>query len=133
MDKVKINKRGTCPIKCRITYLKVRKQFSTGIFINPKNWNSYKQIAEPPNENTKIINTQLSLIKQNVSQAFLLLQVKNNEFDVGDIYLQFKGENTTKTTTLLEAFKAHNNKVEKLIGKDYVLATLWKFKQAMEL
>jgi integrase/recombinase XerD len=129
----RINKKGLAPLICRVTYKNKRKQFSTGIFINPKNWNSSKQIAEPPNKDTKIINTQLSLIKQNVSQAFLLLQVKNNEFDVEDIYLQFKGEKTTKTTTLLEAFKAHNNKVEKLIGKDYVLATLWKFKQAMEL
>ncbi len=78
-----------------------------GLSINPKNWNSSKQIAEPPNKDTKIIITQLSLIKQNVSQTFLLLQVKNNEFDVNDIYLQFKGENTTKTFTLLEVFKTH--------------------------
>lgn len=128
-----MNKKSTCPIKCRITYKGKRKQFSTGLFINPNNWNSTLQIAKPPKKENKLINTQLSLIKQNVSQAFLFLQVNNDEFDVEDIYLQYKGVNATKTTTLLEAFKAHNSKVEKLIGKDYVLATLWKFRQAMEL
>jgi len=128
-----MNKKGLVPLICRITYKGKRKQFSTGLFINPKNWNNTQQIAKPPNKETKLINTQLSLIKQTVSQAFLFLQVHNDDFDVEDIYLQYKGVNTTKTTTLLEAFKAHNSKVEKLIGKDYVLATLWKFRQAMEL
>ena len=129
----RMNKKGLVPLICRITYKGKRKQFSTGLFINPKNWNSTQQIAKPPNKDTKLINTQLSLIKQTVSQAFLFLQVNNNDFDVEDIYIQYKGVNTTKTTTLLESFKAHNSKVEKLIGKDYVLATLWKFRQAMEL
>ena len=129
----RMNKKGLVPLICRITYKGKRKQFSTGLFINPNNWYSTLQIAKPPNKETKLINTQLSLIKQNVSQAFLFLQVNNDEFDVEDIYLQYKGVNTTKTTTLLEAFKAHNSKVEKLIGKDYVLATLWKFRQAMKL
>jgi len=128
-----MNKKGLVPLICRITYKGKRKQFSTGLFINPKNWSSSQQVAKPPNKKTKLINTQLSLIKQHVSQAFLFLQVNNDDFDVEDIFLQYKGVNTTKTTTLLEAFKAHNSKVEKLIGKDYVLATLWKFRQAMEL
>jgi len=133
IQKVKTNKQGKCPVRCRITYLKKRKEFSTGLFINPKNWSSTQQIAKPPNKETKFTNTQMSLIKQTVSQAFLFLQVNNDSFDVEDIYLQYKGVNTTTTTTLIEAFEAHNSKVEKLIGKDYVLATLWKFRQAMEL
>jgi len=128
-----MNKKGLVPLICRITYKGKRKQFSTGLFISLKNWSSTQQIAKPPNKETKLINTQLSLIKQTVSQAFLFLQVNNDSFDVEDIYLQYKGSNTTKATTLLEAFKAHNSKVKKLIGKDYVLATLWKFRQAMEL
>jgi integrase/recombinase XerD len=39
IKKQKINKAGRTPIICRITYDKSRKQFSTGIFIDPKNWN----------------------------------------------------------------------------------------------
>tara|TARA_R110002012_G_scaffold214699_1_gene385798 strand:+ start:142 stop:378 length:237 start_codon:yes stop_codon:yes gene_type:complete len=34
----KMNKKGLCPIRCRITYQKKRKVFSSGLFIKPENW-----------------------------------------------------------------------------------------------
>lgn len=39
----RINKSNKCAIKCRITYAKQRKEFSTGLFVSPDNWNSKKQ------------------------------------------------------------------------------------------
>ena len=61
--KTKANLKGDCPIRCRITFNKEIKQFSTGIFIHPSSWNSKQQSAKPPNDENDIINTQLSLIK----------------------------------------------------------------------
>ena len=58
----KTNSKGMCPIRCRVTYKKVRKDFSTGKFINPKNWNSKQQLVEPPEPDAELINTQLNLI-----------------------------------------------------------------------
>ncbi len=129
----RINKRGLVPLICRLTFNGKRKQFSTGLFINPDYWNSKKQKAHPTNKENDFINTQISLIKQKINQAFLFLQVNNENYDVEDIYLQYKGENSKKDKTVLEVFKAHNEKVEKLIGKDYVKPTLWKYNQAMAL
>ncbi|WP_425287339.1 Arm DNA-binding domain-containing protein [Lutimonas vermicola] len=34
----RLNKSGLTPIRCRITYNRQRKDFSTGIFINPDHW-----------------------------------------------------------------------------------------------
>ncbi|PCJ98934.1 MAG: hypothetical protein COA50_01480 [Flavobacteriaceae bacterium] len=42
LKKEKTNQKGICPIYCRMTYLKRRKQFSTGEFINPLEWNAKK-------------------------------------------------------------------------------------------
>jgi len=64
------NKRDKCVLKCRITYNLQRKEFSTGQFINPFNWNSKQQLVEPPEPDAELINTQLSLIKTKLSQAF---------------------------------------------------------------
>jgi len=44
----RLNKGGQSVLKCRLTYLKRRKEFSTGLFINPKNWNSKQQKVKPP-------------------------------------------------------------------------------------
>lgn len=64
------NEKGVCAIECRITLDKQRKPFSTGIFINPEYWNASKQKAHPPNKGNNQVNTQLSLIKQEINQAF---------------------------------------------------------------
>lgn len=77
---------GKSILYCRVTFNTKRKQFSTGLFINPSNWNSKQQLVKPPEPDAELINTQLSLIKTKLSQAFLMLQVQENDFTVEDIY-----------------------------------------------
>ncbi len=133
LEKAKMNKQGTCPVKCRLTYLGKRKPFSTGLFINPDYWNSKKQKASPSNKESEYLNTQLSLIKQEINQVFLLLQVNNENFDVEDIYLQYKGESIKANKTLLEVFDIHNERVQKLLGIEYAKSTYDKFIECRKL
>jgi site-specific recombinase XerD len=119
LNKVKMNKKGLCPIRCRITYQKKRKIFSTGQFINPEHWSSSLQLAKPPNPENKIINMQLSLISQKINEAFLMLQVQPEDFDVDDIYRKYKGEDVKTEITILGAYDLHNEKMKKLIGVDF--------------
>lgn len=124
------NNNGLCPIECRITLDKSRKPFSTGIFINPDNWNASKQKAFSPTTDHNQINTQLSLIKQEINQAFLMLQVQQEVFDVEDIYLKYKGEDIKTEKTLLEVYTLHNERMKKLIGIEYSEATYKKFEES---
>lgn len=133
LQKNRINSKNKCPIRCRITYNKKRKIFSTGFFINPDYWNSKEQLAKPPSKDNTFINTQLSLIKQQINQAFLFLQVNEKEFDVEDIYLQHKGKSIKSEKTFLEVFDYHNSKVKKTIGIDYVESTYKKFEECKRL
>lgn len=130
LHKHKINKKGKCPMRCRITYLKKRKEFSLGLFINPDRWKSKQQKAHPPDTDNNHINTQLSLVSQKINEAFLYLQVNNDLFDVEDIYLQYKGVSVKTNKTLLEVFEIHNNRMIKLIGIDYAKSTYAKFLKA---
>lgn len=59
------NRNNNCAVKCRITYNKQRKEFATGQFINPKNWNGKQQVVELPEPDAELINIQLSLIRTN--------------------------------------------------------------------
>lgn len=124
----KINVKGLCPIECRITLDKQRKPFSTGLFINPKHWDSKKQLAKPPNEENTFINNELSLIKNKINQAFLLLQIKDETFDVSDIYTQYKGETIAKEYGLLEYYAVYLEKLKKLVGISIKQSTFNKFK-----
>lgn len=126
----KINSKNLAPIECRITLDKKRKPFSTGLFVNPDNWNAKKQKAFPSSTTHNQLNTQLSLIKQEINQAFLMLQVQNEVFDVEDIYLKYKGEDIKTEKTLLEVYTLHNDRMKKLVGIEYSEATHKKFEES---
>ncbi|MGH1385120.1 tyrosine-type recombinase/integrase [Kordia sp.] len=123
----RIRKDKKAPIYCRITYNKQRKTFSTGQFVNPKHWNSKQQVVKPPDPSSKLINTQLSLIKTKFNQAFLMLQVKKESFDVNDIYRLYRGEKDNKEYNTVEYFDRYLNKLEKLVGIDIEKKTWKKF------
>ena len=128
IHRTRINKNGLCPLKCRITYLKRRKEFSTGLIINPDYWNSKKQKAFIPNDNENL-NNQLSLIKNKINQVFLFLSVNEGTFDVEDVYLKFKGKDSKKETTILKVFELHNERIKKQIGIGYTEGTYKKYVQ----
>ena len=69
----RINTNERCAIKCRITYNKKRKEFSTGLLINQTNWNSKQKLVKTTEPDNDYINNQLSLIKTKINKAFLML------------------------------------------------------------
>lgn len=127
LQKSKINKTGFTSIRCRITFNKNRKQFSTGIFIAPKHWSQEKQKIIDAGENARIVNSQISLIKQKLGQAFLMLQIRGESFDVDDVYKIYSGDNTKKEMGVMAAYEEHNTYYKKLIGKDIKEVSWQKF------
>ena len=127
LSKNKTRKDGKAPLMCRITYLDERKQFSVGLFINPKNWNNSLQECEPPSNDNNYINSQLNLIKNQINQVFLYLQINNSEFTVDDIYTKFKGNTPKKEFGVLEVYELFNIRILKLIGRDLQKVTYKKY------
>ena len=105
MQSNKINKAGLTSLWCRITYNKARKQFSTKTYIKPKYWDKDKQKILEETENSKVVNSQISLIKQKLSQAFLMLQIQLAFYDVEDIYRIYCGEYTKKEMGIIAVYK----------------------------
>ena len=127
LNKHKMNKKGLCPLTCRLTFRNLKKHFATGKFIKPTNWNSKQQLVEPPEPDVELINTQLSLIRTKLNQAFLFLQVNEVSFDVHDIYLQYKGKPLKKERGVVEVYEMHSQRIKKLIGIDIQEVTYKKY------
>ena len=127
----KINQQGLCPLQCRLTYNEDRKPFSTGLFVNPLYWDNKTQKAKPPNDENNFINAELSLIKNKINQAFLFLQVQGAEFDVEDIYKQYKGESTQKQIGIAEYYSSYVDRLKKMIGNDFKESTWEKFNEIL--
>jgi integrase/recombinase XerD len=117
-DNSKSNKIGRTVIKCRLTFNKKRKEFSTGLFINPKHWNSKQQKVKPPEPDRDTINTQLGLIKTKINKAFLMLQIKEEDFTVEDIYIVYKGKKSSKEYNVIEFFERYLKRLKTLVGID---------------
>lgn len=60
----KTNQKGLSPLYCRITLNKIRKQFSTGLFVNPKNWNNKIQKVTTADPQHKHLNKQIEQIQK---------------------------------------------------------------------
>ena len=128
----RIRKDSRASLICRLTYNKARKTFSTGQFINPNNWNSKQQLVKPPEPDNDYINNQLSLIKTKINRAFLMLQVKETNFTVEDIYSTYKGKKRTKEYNTIEFFNLYLDKLKKLVGIDIKIGTWKKFEYVKE-
>ncbi len=120
-------------MKCRFTHFKKRKEFSRGLFINPKNWNSKQQLVKPTESDSELINTQLNLIKTKLSQAFLMLQVQENDFTAEDIYKAYRGEKLEKDYNVVEFFERYLKHLETLIGIDIKQVTWNEGKRKVNL
>ena len=132
LDKINTNSKRLAPLGCRLTYKSQRKVFSTSIFINPNNWFSKQQMLKPLNTENTQINTQLSLIKQKINQAFLFLQLLEEEFDVEDIYNYYRGDTINKKLTgVIEFYNDYLDKLKKLISKDFKFKTYRKFEEIL--
>ena len=121
------NKKGLVPLVCRLTYSGSRKPFATGLFVNPNHWFSKLQLAKPPNEENTFINTELSLIRNKINQAFLMLQIQGNAFTAADIYNQYKGKPIRKDIGIIKHYQEYLNKYQKLIGIEIKQITWNKF------
>lgn len=122
-----LNKEGKCSIRCRITYNRQRKEFSTGIFINPDHWDRRRRAAFENTENGDYINKQLGLIINKMNQAFLFLQVHPGSFNVEDIYSIYRGEKVKHDYQVVEYFDLFLDQLKLLVGIDLEQVTWNKF------
>ncbi|NER10020.1 Site-specific recombinase XerD [Muriicola jejuensis] len=131
LQKVRTNKSGVCPIRCRITYLGKRKEFTTGEFISPRQWMSKKQKASPGELKNEQINLQLEIIASNLKKEFLQVQLQKEDFSVQDIYdAYFKVTEKRKEAYVIDYFQEFLQKQRRLIGIDLQLGTWKKFNYA---
>jgi len=131
LQKVRTNKKGICPIRCRITYLGKRKEFATGEFINPVEWLSKKQKVTSETPQSEHINLQLEIIASNLKNEFLQAQLQKKDFTVQDIFQSyFKISEKQKEAYVIAYFQEYLVKQRKLVGIDLQEATWKKFNYA---
>lgn len=123
----KTNQKGLCPLNCRITLNKERKQFTTGLFVNPNYWENKLQKVNTQDSNHKFINTQIKNIQSKINTIALVFQLQNGECTLDNVYNKYIGKEIKKKEYVLSYYKQYLTKIKKLVGLEIKENTYKKF------
>lgn len=123
----KINQKGLCPLNCRITFNKERKQFSTGLFVNPLYWENKLQKVSELDNNSKLINAKIEQILNKINKIALVFQLQSENYSLDDIYNKYQGKEIKKKENILSYYKQYLSKIKKLVGLELKDSTYNKF------
>lgn len=125
--KNRANKRNQSPLYCRITLDGNRKQFSTGINIEPEFWNSKKQIVDKNHKSAILHNSLIENTQSKINTIFGILKLQNDPFTIDDIYNKYIGVDVKKEEHFNSYYSQFLIKIQKLIGLEIKQATYNKF------
>ncbi|WP_113663274.1 site-specific integrase [Pedobacter nanyangensis] len=118
---------GEVPIYLRITVNGKRAEIATGRSCEPDRWHSKSGRAIGTKEKYRLFNTCLDQLHNKVYDAYLKVVQSGNEITAQSIRDMMMGRETI-SATLLQAVAEHNERMEVLVGKDYVRGTLNRYK-----
>lgn len=119
------------PIYCRITVNGKRSQFSLKRSVNPEKWNSSSGTLKGNSEETRILNSYLNKVRNELHKHFNLLEAKDEFISADTIKNSYLGINEEERS-LIDTFEYHNKQMKDLIGIDVVKATYTKFETVLK-
>ena len=127
----KTNQKGLCPLYCRITLQKTRKQFATGLFVTPAYWESKLQTINKKDSNYKYLNSQINQIREKIQNIIMVFQLQNQEYSLDDIYKKYMGIDLKKKEYIISFYNQYLLRLKKLVGVDIKVTTFQKFEYVL--
>ncbi|MFY1047566.1 site-specific integrase [Chryseobacterium sp. GP-SGM7] len=130
VKKSKINAIGDIPIYLRITIDGKITEISTKRAVNPKKWSSAMQKVSGTTEEVKSLNFYLKTFEQRVYNIYHDL-IKSGEKVTCEILKNKILGKDELNRTLIPIFLDHNNRMEQLVGKEFAIGTLGRYKTCL--
>ncbi|HAY3540606.1 site-specific integrase [Elizabethkingia meningoseptica] len=118
------------PVYLRITVNGKRSEFSTGKNVDLSKWNPEISRLKGNSEEARTINKYFDVLLSKILEIERNLTLSGESFEATDVRNLLTGRQETERH-LIPIFQDHNDRMEKLIGKDYALATLKNFKTCL--
>ena len=129
----KTNKRGEAPVFMRLTINGERADASIKRFIEPHAWNSAKGKANEKSRGGKDLNLYLDAISANILRIQRDLELDKKEVSAQIILNRYLGKEQSDRHTLMEVFRAHNEKCRALSGISLAPATVIRHETTLRL
>lgn len=124
-----IDKNGNAPIYMRITVDGKRSEFSIKRKVLLTRWNSEGGKVRGTTASVRELNRYMDSIKAKIYKIHETLS-NNQELITADIIKSIYQGKGIKHKMLLEIFQNHNDKIERLVGKEFAPGTIERYKTA---
>lgn len=129
----KTNKKGEAPVFMRLTINGERADASIKRFIEPHAWNSAKGKANEKSRGGKDLNLYLDAISANILRIQRDLELDKKEISAQIILNRYLGKEQSDRHTLMEVFRAHNEKCRALSGISLAPGTVIRYETSLRL
>lgn len=120
-------KSGKLPIYIRITVEGERMEISTKRECEPEKWNSQTGRKNGTKDDTRTLNAYLDALQFKIYEIQRQIIESNSSLTAELVRNRINGV-ADKSKGILEVFQDHNKKLEQLVGSDYALGTLTRYK-----
>ena len=129
-NKAKADKDDNAPLYARVTVEGKRAEISLKRKINLKKWDARTGYMKGSGEEVRVTNKYIGEVSNSLFEIYSGMTREGKFISADDIKIRYIGMNapSIESKKLLEIFDVHNAEVEALVGKDYVKATLTKYK-----
>ena len=131
VKKAKINSVGESPIYLRITIDGKISEISTKRTVKPSKWNSAMQKVSGSSEECRSLNFYLKTFEQKVYDTYHELMREKESVTCESLKNKLLGKGE-RTRMLIPIFEDHNNRMEKLIDKEFAQGTLTRYKTCLK-
>lgn len=129
----KTNKKGEAPVFMRLTINGERADASIKRFIEPHAWNSAKGKANEKSRGGKDLNLYLDAISANILRIQRDLELDKKEVSAQIILNRYLGKEQSDRHTLMEVFRAHNEKCRALSDISLAPGTVIRYETSLRL
>jgi len=131
VKKAKINSVGESPIYLRITIDSKISEISTKRTVKSSKWNSAMQKVSGSSEECRSLNFYLKTFEQKVYDTYHEL-IRDKETVTSEILKNKLVGRGRITRTLIPIFQDHNDRMGKLIGREFAQGTLTRYETCLK-
>jgi hypothetical protein len=122
---------NTLPVYLRVTIEGHRFEWSTKRYVQPAKWSFEAGKVKGQSDEAKAINEYLEVLKHKVFVYQRELILEQKELTIKSFKCKWLGI-TENSRMILDVFQNHNEKVKKLLGRDFAAGTLERYKTSLD-
>lgn len=127
IKRTRVAKNREVPVQLKVTVNKERIEVSINLTINPDLWNSAAEKSTGKDRKSIELNSHLDTVCFRLMEIYREMGLNVEDITARKIVDKYLGVDTSPKIMLLEIFRDHNDKCQKLIGKDMSVSTVKRY------